>query len=182
MDRHGDERRSFIDRMPLSMDREDLIEERAIAITLTDDNYIRHVPVETFRVQNRGGRGLKGVTTKSEDFPKSILTCFSKDRLLIFTNRVSSSTEGEEVERRRWEAANPSGSHIRNLLESPARKMMNIVASCPVSRELLEEPDKKHTPLCDTVGTHQEDRAVNRISLRIDFLAFATKIGSPIQD
>ncbi|MEC8341121.1 MAG: DNA topoisomerase (ATP-hydrolyzing), partial [Candidatus Thermoplasmatota archaeon] len=67
VDRHGDERRSVIDPMPLSMDREDLIEERAIVITLSEDNYIRHTPVETFRTQNRGGRGLKGVTTKSED-------------------------------------------------------------------------------------------------------------------
>ncbi len=86
VERHGDERRSEINKMPLSMDREDLIEERAIAITLTDDNYIRHVPVETFRVQNRGGKGLKGVTTKDEDSPQSIITCFSKDRLLIFTD------------------------------------------------------------------------------------------------
>ena len=86
VERHGDERRSEINMMPLSMDREDLIEERAIAITLTDDNYIRHVPVETFRIQNRGGKGLKGVATKDEDSPQSIITCFSKDRLLIFTD------------------------------------------------------------------------------------------------
>jgi DNA gyrase subunit A len=45
LEKHGDERRSFIDPMPLSMDREDLIEERAIAITLSEDNYIRHKPV-----------------------------------------------------------------------------------------------------------------------------------------
>ena len=87
VERHGDERRSYIDPMPLSMDREDLIEERAIVISLSDDGYIRHMPVESFRVQNRGGKGLKGVTTKDEDFPKSILTCFSKDRLLIFTDQ-----------------------------------------------------------------------------------------------
>ena len=71
VDRHGDERRTYVDAMPLSMDREDLVEERAIAITLTQDNYIRHVPVETFRLQNRGGKGLKGVSTKEEDSPQS---------------------------------------------------------------------------------------------------------------
>ena len=58
VERHGDERRSFIDPMPLSMDREDLIEERAIVITLTNDNYIRHLPAESFRMQNRGGKGM----------------------------------------------------------------------------------------------------------------------------
>ena len=51
VDRHGDERRTYVDAMPLSMDRKDLVEERAIAITLTQDNYIRHVPVETFRLK-----------------------------------------------------------------------------------------------------------------------------------
>ncbi len=75
VERHGDERRSHIDPMPLSMDREDLIEERAIVITLSNDNYIRHSPVEAFRVQNRGGKGLKGVATKNEDTPQLILTC-----------------------------------------------------------------------------------------------------------
>ena len=77
--KHGDNRRSDIDPMPLSMDREDLIEERAIVITLTNDNYIRHLPAESFRMQNRGGKGMKGVQTKNEDFPTTLLTCFSKD-------------------------------------------------------------------------------------------------------
>ena len=116
VEKHGDERRSEIDKMPLSMDREDLIEERAIAITLTDDNYIRHVPVETFRVQNRGGKGLKGVATKDEDSPQSIVTCFSKDRLLIFTNL------GRVYGLKAWETPQGSrhsrGTHIRNLLEN----------------------------------------------------------------
>ena len=104
VEKHGDERRSEIDKMPLSMDREDLIEERAIVISLSEDNYIRHLPVESFRVQNRGGKGLKGVTTKDEDFPKSILTCFSKDRLLIFTD------QGRVYGLKAWET--PMGSRL----------------------------------------------------------------------
>ena len=80
---HGDGRLSAIDPMPLSMDREDLVAEEAIVISLTNDNYIRHLPVEAFRLQNRGGKGLKGVATKDEDAPSKIVTCFSKDRLLI---------------------------------------------------------------------------------------------------
>ena len=138
VDRHGDERRSFIDPMPLSMDREDLIEERAIVITLSEDNYIRHTPVETFRTQNRGGRGLKGVATKSEDTPQMITTCFSKDRLLIFTD------QGRVYGLKAWEtplgSRHSRGSHIRNLLES-LREDENIVSILPLSRELLEEPE-----------------------------------------
>jgi len=149
VDRHGDERRSFIDPMPLSMDREDLIEERAIVITLSEDNYIRHTPVETFRTQNRGGRGLKGVTTKTEDTPQLITACFSKDRLLIFTD------QGRVYGLKAWETPLGSrqsrGSHIRNLLES-LREDENIVSILPVSRELLEEPDDHYLLFATRLG------------------------------
>jgi len=149
VDRHGDERRSMIDPMPLSMDREDLIQERAIVITLSEDNYIRHMPVETFRTQNRGGRGLKGVTTKTEDTPQLITTCFSKDRLLIFTD------QGRVYGLKAWETPLGSrqsrGSHIRNLLES-LREDENIVSILPLSRELLEEPDDHYLMFATKLG------------------------------
>lgn len=149
VDRHGDERRSFIDPMPLSMDREDLIEERAIVITLSEDNYIRHTPVETFRTQNRGGRGLKGVTTKTEDTPQLVITCFSKDRLLIFTD------QGRVYGLKAWETPIGSrqsrGSHIRNLLES-LREDENIVTVLPLSRELLEEPEDHYLLFATKLG------------------------------
>jgi DNA gyrase subunit A len=136
--KHGDERRTHIDPMPLSMDREDLVEERAIVISLSEDNYIRHLPVEAFRLQNRGGKGLKGVATKDEDFPKSILTCFSKDRLLIFTN------EGRVYGLKAWETPQGSrlsrGSHIRNLLER-LREDETVVTILPISKELQENPE-----------------------------------------
>ena len=138
VEKHGDERRTEINPMPLSMDREDLVEERAIVISLSEDNYIRHLPVESFRVQNRGGKGLKGVTTKDEDFPKSILTCFSKDRLLIFTD------QGRVYGLKAWETPQGSrhsrGSHIRNLIER-IREDERVVTILPISKELQENPE-----------------------------------------
>ena len=137
VEKHSDERRSYIDPMPLSMDREDLIEERAIAITLSEDNYIRHSPVENFRLQNRGGKGLKGVTTKEEDTPKSIITCFSKDRLLIFTD------QGRVYGLKAWEtplgSRHSKGSHVRNLLGS-IREEENIISIMAISKDLVENP------------------------------------------
>ena len=138
VEKHGDERRSSIDPMPLSMDREDLIEERAIVISLSEDNYIRHMPVESFRLQNRGGKGLKGVTTKDEDFPKSILTCFSKDRLLIFTSH------GRVYGLRAWETPSASrygrGTHIRNLLAG-IRDEEKVISILPMNKQLIDDPD-----------------------------------------
>ena len=135
---HGDERVSEIDPMPLSMDREDLIAEEAIVISLTTDNYIRHLPVEAFRLQNRGGKGLKGVSTKDEDAPAKIVTCFSKDRLLIFTD------QGRVYGLRAWETPLASrygkGSHIRNLLGS-IRDEEKVVSILPLDRELISSPD-----------------------------------------
>tara|TARA_B110001452_G_C15238913_1_gene428976 strand:- start:2156 stop:4909 length:2754 start_codon:yes stop_codon:yes gene_type:complete len=152
VEKHGDERRSFIDPMPLSMDREDLIEERAIVITLTNDNYIRHLPAESFRMQNRGGKGMKGVQTKNEDFPTTLITCFSKDRLLIFTNRpaIKKDKDGKEIPYiegrvyglKAWETPQGSrtsrGSHIRNILG--LKDDEHVVSIIPLNKDLIDEP------------------------------------------
>ncbi|MGB1818592.1 MAG: DNA gyrase subunit A, partial [Candidatus Poseidoniaceae archaeon] len=166
VDRHGDERRTYVDAMPLSMDREDLVEERAIAITLTQDNYIRHVPVETFRLQNRGGKGLKGVSTKEEDSPQSIVTCFSKDRLLIFTNM------GRVYGLRAWEtpigSRHSRGTHIKNLLGS-LQEGEDIVTILPLSKSLVDEVREK----CIDIDVEEgEKRPPSGY-----FLLFATKLG-----
>ena len=138
VDRHGDERRTNIDPAPLSMDREDLVAEEAIVISLTRDNYIRHLPVESFRLQNRGGKGLKGVATKDEDAPSKIVTCFSKDRLLIFTDK------GRVYGLRAWETPSASrygrGSHIRNLLRG-IREDEKVISILPMDRSLIENPE-----------------------------------------
>ena len=143
VERHGDDRRSIIDPMPLSMDREDLVEERAVVITLSEDNYIRHIPVEAFRIQNRGGKGLKGVTTKAEDTPQKIITCFSKDRLLIFTD------QGRVYGLKAWETPLASrharGTHIRNLLEG-LREDESIVTIQPISKDLVEAKENNESP------------------------------------
>ena len=138
VERHGDERRTNVDPTPLSMDREDLVAEEAIVISLTRDNYIRHLPVESFRLQNRGGKGLKGVATKDEDAPSKIVTCFSKDRLLIFTDK------GRVYGLRAWETPSASrygrGSHIRNLLGG-IREDEKVISILPMDRSLIEKPE-----------------------------------------
>jgi len=149
VEKHGDDRRTHIDPMPLSMDREDLIEEKAIVITLSEDNYVRHTPVDDFRTQNRGGKGLKGVTTKNEDTPQLILSCFSKDRLLIFTD------QGRVYGLKAWEipigSRQSRGSHIRNLLES-IRDDENIVTILPLSKSILENPEGHYLMFATKLG------------------------------
>ena len=154
VEKHGDERRTHVDPMPLSMDREDLIEERAIVITLTNDNYIRHLPAEAFRMQNRGGKGMKGVQTKNEDFPTTLITCFSKDRLLVFTNRAAMKkygddeipyNEGRVYGLKAWETPMGSrtsrGGHIRNILGLKDDEV--VVSIIPVDKDLIDDPSGK---------------------------------------
>jgi len=155
VDRHGDQRRTKIDPAPLSMDREDLIAEQAIVISLTQDNYIRHLPVEAFRLQNRGGKGLKGVATKEEDAPSKIVTCFSKDRLLIFTDK------GRVYGLRAWETPSASrygrGSHIRNLL-SGIREEEKVISILPMNRGLIENPEGHYLIFATSNGRVKKSR------------------------
>ena len=166
VEKHGDERRSDINDMPLSMDREDLIQERAIVITLSEDNYIRHTPVESFRIQNRGGKGLKGVTTKEEDSPQAIVTCFSKDRLLIFTSK------GRVYGLKAWETPLGSrlsrGTHIRNLLEE-LQEDEDIITILPLPRELVDDVTERCLNIKLEPG---EKRPASG-----HYLLFATKLG-----
>lgn len=149
VEKHGDERRSHIDPTPLSMDREDLVAERALVISLTQDNYIRHLPVEAFRLQNRGGKGLKGVATKDEDAPAAIVTCFSKDRLLIFTD------QGRVYGLRAWETPLASrygrGTHIRNLLQG-IRDDEKVISILPMDRELIDNPEGNYLIFATSQG------------------------------
>ena len=155
VERHGDERRTTIDPTPLSMDREDLVAEQAIVISLTQDNYIRHLPVEAFRLQNRGGKGLKGVATKEEDAPSKIITCFSKDRLLIFTD------QGRVYGLRAWETPSASrygrGSHIRNLLGG-IREDEKVISILPLDRSLIENPEGHYLMFATSKGRIKKSR------------------------
>ena len=177
VEKHGDERRSFIDPMPLSMDREDLIEERAIVITLTNDNYIRHLPAEAFRMQNRGGKGMKGVQTKNEDFPTTLITCFSKDRLLIFTNRSATKkdqngneipyNEGRVYGLKAWETPQGSrtsrGSHIRNVLG--LKDDETVVSIIPLSKDLIEEPEDYYLAFATRNGVIKKSKLSDYVKI-----------------
>lgn len=87
-DKYGDERRSKIINHELGkFSEEELIPEEESVILLTTENYIKRVPQNDFRRQNRGGKGKRGMTTKEEDVIAQIVTTNSHDYLLFFTNQ-----------------------------------------------------------------------------------------------
>ena len=87
-EKYGDERRSKIINHELGkFSEEELIPEEESVILLTTENYIKRVPQNEFRRQNRGGKGKRGMTTKEEDVIAQIVTTNSHDYLLFFTNQ-----------------------------------------------------------------------------------------------
>ncbi|MDO4752727.1 MAG: DNA gyrase subunit A [Candidatus Saccharibacteria bacterium] len=87
-DKYGDERRSKIINHEIGkFSEEELIPEEESVILLTTENYIKRVPQNDFRRQNRGGKGKRGMTTKEEDVIAQIVTTNSHDYLLFFTNQ-----------------------------------------------------------------------------------------------
>jgi len=85
--RFGDERRTVITSDVSKMNMEDLIAEEDIVITLTHQGYIKRLPVDTYRSQRRGGRGVNGMGTKEEDFVEHIFVATTHHNLLFFTSR-----------------------------------------------------------------------------------------------
>lgn len=86
-EKFGDERRTEISAAIDSIEDEDLIPQEEVVITLTHRGYIKRLPVDTYKSQRRGGRGIQGMGTHEDDFVEHMLTSNSHDYLLFFTNK-----------------------------------------------------------------------------------------------
>lgn len=82
----GDKRKTAIQASEEEIEEEDLISEETVCITLTHLGYIKRVPVDTYKSQKRGGKGITGLTTRENDFVKNLIMTSTHDNLLFFTN------------------------------------------------------------------------------------------------
>ena len=85
-DKFGDDRKTEIQDIEDEIDIEDLIEEETCAFTLSNHGYIKRMPVDTYRTQSRGGRGVNAQNLKEEDFVKSLTIASTHDYMLFFTD------------------------------------------------------------------------------------------------
>ena len=113
-DKYGDDRRTEIVDVEDEIDDEDLIEEEDCCYTLSEGGYIKRLPVDTYRTQRRGGRGVSGQSLREEDYIKNLFIASTHDYLLFFTNTG-------RVHRRKGylipEAGRTArGTHIANVL------------------------------------------------------------------
>ena len=86
--RYGDERKTTIDMTAIDyIEDEELIPQEEVIITLTNKNYIKRITKDTYRSQNRGGVGIKGITTTEEDYVEQLISLNTHDNLLFFSNK-----------------------------------------------------------------------------------------------
>lgn len=86
-EKFGDERRTRIIPAQDEIQLEDLIKEEQTVVALTHFGYIKRMPVDTYKSQRRGGKGITGIKTRDEDFVKEIFTASTHDNILFFTNQ-----------------------------------------------------------------------------------------------
>lgn len=127
--KYGDERRTEISASSIDLEDEDLIEEEDVVITLTHTGYTKRVPVDTYKSQHRGGRGIAGMATREEDFVEHLFTTSTHNYILFFTNRgVVYQLKGYQIPEAGRQA---KGTAIVNLL--PLEPDEKITAMIPVS-------------------------------------------------
>jgi DNA gyrase subunit A len=86
-EKYGDKRRTKITAAVELLDEEDLIAEEEVIVTISHSGYVKRMPIDTYRKQARGGRGIIGSDTKEGDFLEHLFTASTHDYLLVFTNR-----------------------------------------------------------------------------------------------
>ena len=113
-EKFGDDRRSEILALEDEISYEDLIQEEDIIVSLTKDGYIKRVPLDTFKTQNRGGKGVIGVKSREEDEASDIFSGTTHDLFLFFTN------QGNLLKKKGYEiplaSRTSKGTHLNNLL------------------------------------------------------------------
>ena len=143
-DKFGDERKTNIENVMTEIDIEDLIEEEESVYTLTNSGYIKRIPASTYSSQNRGGKGIKGMTTKEEDFVESIIVASTHDNMLFFTSKGRMyRMKGYQIPEASRQA---KGSAIVNLL--PIEKDEKVTAVIAIR----EFEDDKYLLMCTKNG------------------------------
>ena len=143
-DKFGDERKTSIENVMTEIDIEDLIEEEESVYTLTNSGYIKRIPASTYQSQHRGGKGIKGMGTKEEDFVESIIVASTHDHMLFFSSKGRMyRMKGYQIPEASRQA---KGSAIVNLL--PVDKDERITAVIA----LREFEDDKYLLMCTRNG------------------------------
>ena len=149
-DKYKDVRRTQITSMPHEIDVKDTIPNEEVTITLTHQGYIKRLPVDTYKAQKRGGKGISSMTTKEEDFVEKLLITSNHEKILFITNK------GKIYNLNAYEIPQTSrtakGSNIINLLPlEKAEKIATIITT-------RENEDNAYIVMCTKKGIIKKTR------------------------
>ena len=195
-DKFSDDRRTEISDVAGEVDIEDLIPEEECVITKTENGYIKRLPADTYNVQNRGGRGITGMTTREEDNVQNMFVCSSHDYIMLFSNlgrmyriKAYEIPEGSRTSK---------GMNIINILPlMPEEKITIVLPASELDEEkfitmVTSKGTIKRTKLAEFRNTRKsgiiaisidEDEELSFVKLTSgnDNLLVATKKGMAIQ-
>ncbi len=131
---HGDERKTLIlDQQPEEFSQEDLVPHQEVVVTVSGHNYMKRLPLDTYRAQRRGGVGVIGMKTREDDAVRHLLVVDTHDRLLFFTDR------GRCFQLRAYELPEESrqarGIPVINLIAVGQKERITAVVRCPPEME-----------------------------------------------
>ena len=132
-EKYGDERRTEISAFTGDVDDEDLIPVEDCILTLTEKGYMKRQTVDTYRAQNRGGKGVMGMSRREEDYAKTMFACSTHDFVLIFTNKGKVfKLKGYQIP----EASRTSkGLNVVNLLPLEQDETVSAMVKIPSEEE-----------------------------------------------
>ena len=132
-DKFGDERRTEISAYSGDVDDEDLIPVEDCILTLTEKGYMKRQTVDTYKAQNRGGRGISGMSRREEDVAKTMFACSTHDRVLIFTNMGKVfKLKGYEVPE---SSRTSKGMNVVNILPLENGEQVSAMVKVPEDEE-----------------------------------------------
>lgn len=130
-DKYNDPRRTEIIDGEIDVDDEDLISVENVIISLSSNGYIKRLPVNTYKTQNRGGRGIKGMTLNEDDIIDQNITMSTHDHLLLFTNKGKVyRVKGYKIPE---SSRNGKGIPVINIIN--IEKDEKVTALVPINRE-----------------------------------------------
>lgn len=126
-EKYSDERRTKIVNSTEEIDIEDLIQEEEVVITITHAGYVKRIPIDNYKSQKRGGKGIQGLTTREDDFVENIFITSTHNNLLFFTNL------GRAYKLKAYEIPEAGrtarGTNIVNILPfSPRERIQAVIA------------------------------------------------------
>lgn len=168
VEKFGDERKTEISAVIGSVDDEDLIPVEECILTLTNMGYMKRMTVDTYKVQNRGGRGIMGMSRREEDVAKTMFSCSSHDVVFLFTNT------GKVFRKKAYEIPASSrtgkGMNVVNLLPLEKGETVSAMVKIPQdeSRRYLCMVTKKGVIKRTDIDEYRHIRQSGIIAVNLD--------------